>query len=690
MHATTRLLVRSAIFLASFLLFLSEPIAAKQLLPSFGGSAAVWMTCLVFFQVALLAGYLYAHGMTRGDPSRRLSTLHIALLALAAASAVGWGAGYLHPLQAGGLPVTSIFLSLALSIGLPFVLLASTSPMLQVWLSRTEQDAVSFRLFALSNLASLLALVSYPTLIEPHLTLSLQRQVWALGVAVFALITGVLAWQNRRPASPPAEKLAQEAQPAPAAHKLLWFLLPMAGAMQLSAVTAHLTSNVAAIPLLWVLPLGVYLLTFILAFQFPGLLRVRSVVMRVLAILLASLALLLSKADVSLPIGLAIVFFLLELFTACLFCHMQAYALRPARPAEATLFYLTIAAGGAMGSFLIGIAAPLIFSGNYDLALTFLVTALLALAVIWTPGRSWKTEWPQRLLWSVGSGLLAFLIVALHTVYHAHTLLVRRNFYASLRVTQGVTEHGDPIRTLMNGSIQHGTQIFSDDLRHTPTTYYAPDSGIGLALAQCCGDRPRSIGVIGLGAGTIAAYGRAGDSIRFYEINPSVLPIAQNLFTYTRDSKAKISFAEGDARASLAQESAQGFDVLVVDAFSGDAIPLHLLTVEALALYRHHLAPGGVLAFHVSNSYVDLDAAVAQLALAAGMQARRISSPEDRQSGEFKSVWVLLSADPTFFLRPEVAQRAQTIGGVAGVGPWTDDYSSLLPLVHWMPRQGGR
>ena len=240
---------------------------------------------------------------------------------------------------------------------------------------------------------------------------------------------------------------------------------------------------------------------------------------------------------------------------------------------------------------------------------------------------------------ATGCALLLFLVIAVHRAYLHNSLLATRNFYGSLRVQQTVTEHGDTMRTLVNGSIQHGTQIFSDDLKHVPTTYYARDSGVGLALEHCCEGRSKRVGVVGLGAGTLAAYGRPGDDFRFYEINPADLPIAQNLFTWLRDSQARLSFAEGDARASLTAEAPQRFDVLILDAFSGDAIPLHLLTVEAMTLYRRHLAPGGVLAFHVSNGYVNLEPEIAQLAASAGLGARSVQSPEDRQSGEFRATW---------------------------------------------------
>jgi SAM-dependent methyltransferase len=676
---STRLLYGTTAFLSAFLLFLIEPLAAKQILPILGGSSAVWLTCLVFFQTTLLLGYLYAYwltGLPNAGLQRRihLSALAAALLALIFAWLIRPSLGNVDQ------PIFTIFRSLTRTIGLPFLLLASTSPLLQIWLAQREADsagnpgAVWFRLFALSNTGSLLALFAYPTLFEPHLTLRLQRAIWAVGFVLFAILAFILTTQSRRTSAPRIQH--QDDTPStPPAQRWLWFLLPMAAAMQLAAVTSHITANIAAIPLLWVLPLAIYLITFILAFDRPRFYR-RPLVVRILVVMLASLGYALSKADSSLPITLTILFFLVECFIACLFCHAETYALRPKRASEATLFYLLIAAGGAMGTFLVGIVFPLIFSANYDLPIAFIFTALFALAKTWDDG------WPQRLLWTTAGILLVTLAVFLRISYHRQSLVQMRNFYGSLRVTQSDAPvlHA-PMRTLLHGSIQHGTQIFDPGFSHIPTTYYATDSGIGLAMRFCCSTRPKNIGVIGLGAGTLAAYGNPGDRIRFYEINPQVEPIARNLFTYLRDSRAEVTITHGDARTSLASEPSQQFDVLAVDAFSGDAIPLHLLTREALQLYLRHLAPNGILAFHVSNQYLNLAPELALLAQSAGLQVRTVITGSSEPRGEFKAEWVLMTANPAFFTQPELIGFADRVAVKPGLRLWTDDYSSLLPIL---------
>jgi len=679
-----RLLYGTTVFLAAFLLFVVEPMAAKRLLPALGGSSAVWITCLVFFQIVLLLGYLYAHVLARRPRTIAAASFHSVLLVVAAAVLVALP----QPSLAGAAahPLSAIFFALIRTIGLPFLLLAATTPLLQVWYARQQGTPVPWRFFALSNAGSLLALLLYPALIEPHFGLSMQRVLWIGGFALYAILCACLAWSLRaaalaNPSVSPAAVPAPSA-PRPSLHaRILWFLLPAAGAIQLCAVTEHISQNIAAVPLLWVIPLAVYLITFILAFDVPRLYH-RWIVIRLLIVFLAALAWFLTKTGVSLPILLNLGFFLAEMFLACWFCHAETYALRPADPAQSTLFYLSIAAGGAAGSIFIGIVCPLVFDANYDIALAFLVTAVVAFAATWTGG------WQPRLLWASSSAVIFVVVVMLHLA-DARCLLEERNFYGALRVTQ---THTPPqaltARTLTHGTITHGMQWFAPEFRTTPTTYYATDSGIGLALRFCCQLpdgllRPRRIGVVGLGAGTLAAYGLPGDTIRFYEINPAVPPIAQNLFTFLRDSGAQIGIVAGDARLSLAADAPQRFDVLAIDAFSGDAIPMHLLTTQAMRIYQRQLAPGGILAFHVSNQYLDLAPEVALLAASAGMSARLVDTPARDEVGEYRAQWVLVTSNAAFLAQPAIAAIAEPIPPRSGLRAWTDDDSSLLPILRW-------
>ena len=679
------------IALSAVLLFTVEPMVTRAILPQLGGSSTIWITALAFFQLVLLLGYTYARLLVSVSTQRpAASSAHLPLVGLAALS-------LFLPASAdlGGLgirnPQMRLFLLLSVSVGLPFLCLSTTAPLLQAWYARREGTAVPYRLFALSNLASLAALLAYPTLIEPHLALNLQFAAWKTAFLVYATMITFLALRMRAAQATvhDEETVAATAKRPVTSRKVrwLWLALPAVASLQLAAITAHLTQDVASLPLLWVVPLAAYLASFVLAFELPRLYR-RALVVRLLAVLLFALGYFLAQADMSLPIGLSIGLFTAELFVAAWFCHAELFALRPAHTEGSASFYLHIAAGGALGSIAVAVVSPMLTDSNFDLPVSFLVTAVLVLVVLWREG------WPERLLWSTGTVLGVYLLFALHAAYAHDALFRARNFYGSLRVKQTQSPPQALLaRTLYNGNIQHGMQWFSDAFHRTPLTYYAPDSGIGLALDHCCEPgRPRRIGVVGLGAGTLAAYGEPGDTIRFYEINPLVLGVAQQLFTYTRDTPAHVSLVPGDARLSLAAEPPQGFDVLAIDAFSGDSIPTHLLTREALALYRHHLAPGGILAFHISNQYLDLAPVLARLAeftqtsSGSAMVAGEIDNAPNDARGESLASWVLLTERAGFFNAPALGGVVQPIRTEPGVALWTDQYVSLLPILRWSGR----
>ena len=678
-----------AIFLSSSLLFLTEPIAGKRILPLLGGSAAVWTACLVFFQCALLLGYFIAHWLATRVSTATQLRVYLALLALSLAQLALALNASLH--ASNTRPISSVLWLLTLLIGLPFVTLSSTSPLLQAWYARGSSGGSSrtYRLFAVSNVGSLLALVIYPWLIEPRVSLHGQGMVLAIGFAALAIVCGTIAYALRgipAPSTASNEDLAPEvmAEARPherretAADRVLWVALSACGSLLLSAVTNHLSQNVATIPLLWIIPLVVYLLTFVIAFSGTG----DGVVPRWLGYVLALAGLAgagwyLYRGDLFSPILRVVSTFTASLFALCLFCHAELYRRRPAAE-RLTTFYFSVAAGGALGAIVVGIVAPYALSGMYELAGGLAFAALLALVVAWPAGL------PMRVFWSAVVTAAVWLIVRDVREDRENAFYRTRNFYGDLHISQNFYDtYNATARTLYHGVIEHGQQVFSPALRTEPTTYYGRKTGVGLAIDLCCNDHPRRIGVIGLGTGTIAAYGKPGDVIRFYDINPAVPPIAQRYFTYLRDSKAKIEIVPGDARISMANEPPQNYDVIAIDAFSGDAIPVHLITSEALELYKRHIRPGGIIAFHVSNRFLRLQPVVKQLADHAGMQSVLISSADDNKIDVFSADWVLVTNSQAFLAHSELDDDKEDIVVPPKLRRWTDDYNSLLPIVRF-------
>ena len=677
-------------------------MAGKRLLPLLGGSSAVWITCLVFFQTALLLGYLCAHGIATTLRPRAQALVYALLLVVS----LGQVATNLNPqLHASTVrPIFSVLWLLSALIGLPFLVLSATNPLLQAWYSRAgrSRDAAGnpvaptppYRLFALSNFGSLLALIIYPALIEPYFSLRVQTLVWSAGFLIFVVVCGAISFRGTKltddSATTPAAEPPADIPPAPPAvesdriptlrDRILWLLLAACGSLLLSAVTSHLSQNIAAIPLLWIVPLTIYLLTFVIAFNGAklywrfGMVRMYPVAL-LLPVALGSLAYMIADPDKDVPIAISVPLFCVALFIACLFCHGELYRLRPP-PRYTTKYYLLIAAGGALGSIFVGVWVPFVLRGPYELAWSLVYTGVLAGVVMW------KEHWGWGVFWAAASVALLVAVVKQVNAYSENTIVQVRSFYGTLRVLQGTTEEGELYRSLIHGTIEHGTQYYgSDEDRTTPTTYYAHNSGVGLALDLCCKGRPRRAGMIGLGAGTLAAYGKPGDVFRFYEIDRRVEPIARNAFSYLRESKAKIEIVEGDARLSMEAEHPQQYDVIAVDAFSGDAIPVHLLTAEALQLYLRHLRPDGILAFHVSNNYLDLVPVVADEAEHAGMSSVLISSPSDEYTGAYVADWVLVTTNKEFLSLPAVTEAASEIDPRPGLRLWTDDYSSLLPIL---------
>ena len=666
------MLYAATIFLSSFLLFLVQPLIARLILPWFGGSAAVWTTCMLFFQALLLAGYAYAHFLVRRS-SRFEPVIHSALLLVALATLPIAPNEVWKPAGTEE-PVSWILLVLGASVGLPYFLLAANSPLLQAWFARARPNQNPYRLFAVSNFGSLVALLGYPFLLEPYLGGAGQVSLWSWLFAGFAVLCAAVAWLT--PKTLPLSRPVAEVRSTAKSPYWLWIALAATGSVLLLAVTNHLTQNVAAVPLLWLVPLTIYLLSFIITFESEGWYRPEYLCYVLLAAI-GVMGWMLVETDFQFDLGVQLAIFLPGLFLACLFCHGELYRLRPA-PARLTGFYLAISAGGALGGLLVAVVAPLTLRGYHELGIGLVALALLA--ALRFASINGVARWGSLLVLLGIAGCAAYDGFR----YQRDVRVSTRSFYGVLRVKEyGIPGSEAHLRRLVHGAIMHGEQYMHDKFRRELTTYYHQDSGIGAAI-RSIGERPARVGVIGLGTGTIAAYGRTGDVYRFYDIDARVMQIALHEFTYLGDSAAKIELALGDARLTLEREAPRGFDVLAVDAFSSDAIPVHLITREALGVYLKHVKADGIVAFHVSNRFLDLIPVVARLAQEQGAHAVLVRDDPDEEDDHkrSRSDWVLVSRDPAALKRAQIVERGATEPEQRPEWrTWTDDYSNLMQIL---------
>jgi len=673
------------IFLSSFLLFQVQPIIAKIILPWFGGSSAVWSTCMVFFQIALLLGYLYAHWLHDVRNGRMQAIVHIVLLGLGLLALPIIPNASWKPAGADASPSLRILGLLAVTIGLPYLTLSSTSPLLQSWYSRRHKG-IPYRLFALSNVASMLALLSYPVLVEPNLSTRFQAQTWSVGYALFALACAFTAWHaSSAPVLVHAEtSMEEDTGPAPDwATRLLWLGLSACGSILLLGVTTFLTQDVASIPFLWIVPLAVYLLTFIICFDSPRWYN-RAVFYPLLGVGLAMLGGFQRALNIPDRMTITIGVSALSLFVCCMVCHGEMVRLKP--PSRyLTGFYLMVAAGGAAGGLFVGLLAPNLFNANYEFPIGLCVTAILATYVLLRN----RGGWLRRGGLGEATGIAIVLLVVAYVSYVGTKTVdtvrgyraVARNFYGLLRVIDvGQPVEDDAYRELLHGRIDHGIQMLSAKYHKSPVEYFCPASGIGQALSHRPAGVPWRIGIVGLGTGTLAAYGRPGDSIRIYEINPVVVKLAHSQFSYLDDSAAKIEVALGDGRLSLESEPDQKFDLLVIDVFSGDSVPVHVLTVEAFKTYFRHLKPGGILSVNITNRYLNLEPVMETASRAYGREA--VVFDYDAKPSEFlctSSSWVLIVDKNSPVLNGLQGQRLITAR--AGFRTWTDDYSNMFRIL---------
>ncbi|MBY0267571.1 MAG: fused MFS/spermidine synthase [Burkholderiales bacterium] len=675
------LLYALTIFTSAFLLFLVQPIMAKQILPWFGGSAAVWTTCLMFFQLVLLFGYAYADWTIRFLKPRPQVILHAVLLLLSLISlpiiaGSGWKPG-------GDEDPTWLILGLlAATIGLPYFLLSTTGPLLQAWFARSFPQAKNvYRLFALSNAASLVALVAYPFVVEPYITTREQSISWSIGYGVFAVLCVISAVFSLRPAqgtaasSNGAAPAAAEGPAPKAADYLLWLTLAAMGSFMLIAVTNHITHDVASVPFLWILPLTLYLLSFVLCFEGRNWYQ-RKLFFGPLLVIVGAMAWGLHTDGGVMDIKEAIPLFATGLFVLCMFFHGELAALKPS-PRHLTGYYLMISLGGAVGGLLVGFVAPKLFNTYYEFGIGLVFTLLLAAYV------SRRNPLVVPVLALVAAGFSIFHVHAYINMLSSDARVMSRNFYGTLRVKDfGDEKSRDGARRLMHGVIMHGEQFLMPERRMEPTTYYGPESGIGriIGIKRDAAKEVR-IGVVGLGAGTLAVYGRTGDHYRFYEINPQVIDVAMKEFSFLTQTPAKIENLLGDARLTMEREPAQRYDVLAIDAFSSDSIPTHLMTHEAMGVYLKHVKPDGVIAFHVTNRFLDLPPVVKRIADEHGLHTVMVSHDPDDASDLARTDWVLVSRDARVLADKRITGHSEKIGEIPGLRLWTDSFNNLFKIL---------
>jgi spermidine synthase len=805
-----------SIFTGAFLLFQVQPIIGKYILPWFGGGPGVWTTCLLFFQTLLLGGYAYAHLLSTRLAPKRQAIVHIGLLVLSLALLPITPSESWKNFSAAD-PTWHILLLLTATIGLPYFVLSSTGPLMQHWFSQTNPGVSPYRLYALSNVGSLLALLSYPVFFEVKFPRSTQTALWSGGLVLFVIFCGYCAWRVWRnagdtaaaegvesspadataiaeppaatesaepvsrpagevplalstsaeteglvpdngggapPVAPPivtpsAKAAAPADDPPVAIDKLLWMSLPAIASVLLLATTNKLSQEVAVIPFLWVLPLSLYLLSFIISFDHARWYH-RGVFMTLLVVATAVVfQLILAGNDA--PMKLQIAGYSTALFIACMVCHGELYRLKPP-PRFLTSFYLFIAAGGALGGFLVAIVAPIVFDDYRELqlglwVLSYLVgvlclrhqsrtiplsvaagAALLLVALPWFRSYlddssgfvseltsllrehvwliigglvvfglctfNWRRlrmleQWQPRMagfvmVASVGLGVL--LVLQWPHRSHVPVLSSSRNFYGTLKVyNYHPNDEEDNYRLLLHGATTHGLQFVQPEKSILPTTYYGENSGVGLAIDHLP-ESPRRVGIVGLGTGSLLAYGRPEDYYRVYEINPEVEELARSYFTYLDIARSKVDVVMGDARLvmerELARKQPQEFDLLALDAFSSDAIPVHLLTREAFAMYLQHLKPGGVLAVHISNRYLNLRPIVERLAEEFGLHMAVIYDDHEPEWWIYATTWVVLSESKAFLEQPAIANRSELPESAAKAAPlWTDDYASLFSIM---------
>ncbi len=677
------------IFLSAFLLFQIQPMIAKFILPWFGGSAAVWSAALLFFQLLLLAGYTYAHFLIKYLTPKQQLKVHLPLLVLALATLPIIPADRWKPVG-GGDPTFQILLLLSVTIGLPYMILSATSPLLQAWYVRTHEGVIPYRLFALSNFGSMLALLSYPFLVEPNVTLRMQAYIWSGGFAIFGLACAYAAWKSSDPkndvaavASATGEVDAAPPSPPKLGTILYWIGLSACASALLLSTTSSLTQNVAPIPMLWIAPLSIYLLSFILSFESD------KIYQRWLFLPLGMVALaFFTRGMNDYENNEDVIHWLIPvlcgaLFVACMICHGELAKRKP-HPKYLTQFFLMVSVGGAIGGLFVAFVAPRMFPDYWEMPIAIATLALLMALAVWHDENGDARPLPIRLALLIVVASFAIYLGRIEKNISSGYDMTARDFYGVLRVRDDPADGGlYGVRVLIHGTINHGTQLISQEGGRTPTSYFGDTSGINRAIRAKGEKGPIKIGILGLGAGVTATLARKEDTIHYYEINPTIFDIAQTHFDFWKACPADKKIYFGDGRLTLESMPDEQLDFLAMDAFTSDAVPMHLLTAEAYRIYGRHLKPDGVLAINISNRYLDLRNVVSASAKSAGFSGIMIYDEGNSQPYYVSNTWTLFNRDKSFFNHPNFYGPETTeLLPDPGFRGWTDDYSNILKILN--------
>jgi len=663
------------IFLGAFLLFLVQPLIAKVILPSVGGGASVWTTCMLFFQAMLFLGYGYAHLLTQYLRFKHQLLTHSALLFVGCA--LYWFASQTNfNVTSVQNPIADIFIYLLKSVGLPYFLLSATGPLVQKWLVLAGSNKNPYRLYSLSNIASFLALMSFPFIFEVQFSLGVNKLLWGVIFSVYAVIFGM--WLKQLSACETNDnngEIESSIDKTNVGTKLLWVVYSAIGVIVLVSTTSAMTQNVPPVPFLWILPLALYLITFIVCFRTIA--WYQRTYFQLGMALVSVIAIMMYFTGTRFDIHSQVIVYSTILLMACLACHAELVKLTPAKQ-NLTSFYLYIAFGGMLGSAIVSIVAPVIFEQFYEYPLVF---SLLFVAIGASVIKD-KSLNLQSVVSFVFAGVLLFGVWSLDSLYHQTSIHKARNFYGVLSV-KDVPINEKIERRLIDGTTSHGSQYLSDEGIPTPLSYYRKNTGVAIAIDALGQDKPLNVGLIGMGAGTLAAYGRKADNYDFYELNPAVKHAAEHYFNYLSSTLADTNIVLGDGRVSMQllaeQGKLQAYDIIVIDAFSGDSIPQHLLTKEAVELYLNHLTEYGVLVFHISNSHLNIKPIMASLSEAYALKARYFFT-KAKDVNEHDTEWVWLTNNEQLLDSPLNKIYGRPLAADKRI-LWTDQYSNLFSIL---------